>query len=82
MEPLEPLELAYSPCPNDTFIFTPWVEGRIPGAPPVVERYPTHGDYTAAVRGAAETLVAERFLLAEEIDAVVAKAAADYPGAS
>ena len=38
-EPLEPLELAYSPCPNDTFIFTPWVEGRIPGAPPVVERY-------------------------------------------
>lgn len=38
-EPHEPLELAYSPCPNDTFIFTPWVEGRIPGAPPVVERY-------------------------------------------
>jgi 1,4-dihydroxy-6-naphthoate synthase len=38
-EPLAPLELAYSPCPNDTFIFTPWVEGRIPGAPPVVERY-------------------------------------------
>jgi len=35
----EPLELAYSPCPNDTFIFTPWVEGRIPGAPSVVERY-------------------------------------------
>jgi 1,4-dihydroxy-6-naphthoate synthase len=38
-EPREPLTLAYSPCPNDTFIFTPWVEGRIPGAPPVVERY-------------------------------------------
>ena len=38
-ELLEPLELAYSPCPNDTFIFTPWVEGRIPNAPPVVERY-------------------------------------------
>ena len=35
----ERLELAYSPCPNDTFIFTPWVEGRIAGAPPVVERY-------------------------------------------
>ena len=31
--------LAYSPCPNDTFIFTPWVEGRVPGAPPVVERF-------------------------------------------
>ncbi len=39
LEPPEPLELAYSPCPNDTFIFTPWVEGRIAGAPPVVERY-------------------------------------------
>jgi len=38
---LEPLVLAYSPCPNDTFIFTPWVEGRLQdqGAPPVVERY-------------------------------------------
>jgi 1,4-dihydroxy-6-naphthoate synthase len=31
--------LAYSPCPNDTFIFTPWVEGRIADAPPVVARY-------------------------------------------
>ena len=28
--PLEPLTLAYSPCPNDTFIFTPWVEGASP----------------------------------------------------
>ena len=36
---MTPLTLAYSPCPNDTFIFTPWVEGHIPGAPPVVERY-------------------------------------------
>jgi len=36
---MKSLTLAYSPCPNDTFIFTPWVEGRIPGAPPVVERY-------------------------------------------
>ena len=32
------LTLAYSPCPNDTFIFTPWVEGHLAGAPPVVER--------------------------------------------
>jgi 1,4-dihydroxy-6-naphthoate synthase len=39
LEPLEPLELAYSPCPNDTFIFTPWVEGYVPDAPPVVERF-------------------------------------------
>jgi 1,4-dihydroxy-6-naphthoate synthase len=36
---MRPLSLAYSPCPNDTFIFTPWAEGRIDGAPPVVERY-------------------------------------------
>lgn len=35
----EPLTLAYSPCPNDTFIFSGWVEGRIADAPPVVERY-------------------------------------------
>lgn len=32
------LTLAYSPCPNDTYIFTPWVEGHVRGAPPVVER--------------------------------------------
>ncbi|HEU5318093.1 MAG TPA: MqnA/MqnD/SBP family protein, partial [Chloroflexota bacterium] len=32
------MTLAYSPCPNDTFIFTPWVEGMIQGAPAVVER--------------------------------------------
>jgi 1,4-dihydroxy-6-naphthoate synthase len=36
---MNPLTLAYSPCPNDTFIFTPWVEGHIAGAPPVVERF-------------------------------------------
>jgi 1,4-dihydroxy-6-naphthoate synthase len=35
----QPLTLAYSPCPNDTFIFTPWVEGRLADAPAVVERY-------------------------------------------
>ena len=35
---MHPLALAYSPCPNDTFVFTPWVEGHVTGAPPVVER--------------------------------------------
>ena len=35
---MNPLTLAYSPCPNDTFIFTPWVEGHLPDAPPVVQR--------------------------------------------
>jgi 1,4-dihydroxy-6-naphthoate synthase len=39
LAPSEPLELAYSPCPNDTFIFTPWVEGHVPEAPKVVERF-------------------------------------------
>jgi hypothetical protein len=49
-----------------------------PGRPSAAERYPTRSDYAAAVRAAAETLVAERFLLSEEIDAVVDKAVADY----
>ena len=29
------LSLGYSPCPNDTFVFTGWAEGHIPGAPAV-----------------------------------------------
>ncbi|MCX4906555.1 1,4-dihydroxy-6-naphthoate synthase [Streptomyces sp. NBC_00878] len=29
----EPLKIAYSPCPNDTFVFDAWAHGRIPGAP-------------------------------------------------
>ncbi len=33
-----PLRLAYSPCPNDTFIFHAWVRGLLPGAPAVEER--------------------------------------------
>ncbi|MFJ7904884.1 1,4-dihydroxy-6-naphthoate synthase [Streptomyces sp. NPDC096198] len=28
-----PLKTAYSPCPNDTFVFDAWAHGRIPGAP-------------------------------------------------
>ncbi|MFF3322141.1 1,4-dihydroxy-6-naphthoate synthase [Streptomyces sp. NPDC002889] len=27
------LKIAYSPCPNDTFVFDAWAHGRIPGAP-------------------------------------------------
>lgn len=27
------LRMAYSPCPNDTFVFDAWAHGRIPGAP-------------------------------------------------
>lgn len=29
----EPVRIAYSPCPNDTFVFDAWAHGRIPGAP-------------------------------------------------
>jgi 1,4-dihydroxy-6-naphthoate synthase len=27
------LDIAYSPCPNDTFVFEAWAHGRVPGAP-------------------------------------------------
>lgn len=32
-EALGPLKVAYSPCPNDTFVFDAWAHGRVPGAP-------------------------------------------------
>ena len=35
---MTPLRLAYSPCPNDTFIFHAWAQGLLSGAPAVVER--------------------------------------------
>ena len=34
-----PLSLGYSPCPNDTFIFSAWVNGLLDGAPRVEARY-------------------------------------------
>jgi 1,4-dihydroxy-6-naphthoate synthase len=33
------LKLAFSPCPNDTFVFHAWVHGLIEGAPPVEVTY-------------------------------------------
>ena len=30
---MTPLQLAFSPCPNDTFVFHAWTHGLIPGAP-------------------------------------------------
>ncbi|MFJ1864018.1 1,4-dihydroxy-6-naphthoate synthase [Streptomyces sp. NPDC101733] len=33
MSTAEPLKIAYSPCPNDTFVFDAWAHGRVPGAP-------------------------------------------------
>ena len=49
-----------------------------PGRPSATERYPTRDDYAAAVRLAAEKLVADRFLLPEDVDAIIDKAVADY----
>jgi len=31
--PLPALRIAFSPCPNDTFVFDAWAHGRVPGAP-------------------------------------------------
>jgi len=33
------LSMAYSPCPNDTFVFHAWKHGLIAGAPPIDVRY-------------------------------------------
>lgn len=33
MSTADPLAIAYSPCPNDTFVFDAWAHGRVPGAP-------------------------------------------------
>lgn len=49
-----------------------------PGQPSVTERYATQEVYAAAVRTAAESLVAERFLLAGEVDSIVKRAVAGY----
>ena len=32
---MDTLSLGYSPCPNDTFIFTAWMEGKLEGVPRV-----------------------------------------------
>jgi len=34
-----PLRAAFSPCPNDTFVFHAWVHGLLPGAPRLEVRY-------------------------------------------
>lgn len=30
---MRPVRIAYSPCPNDTFVFHAWAHGLVPGAP-------------------------------------------------
>jgi hypothetical protein len=46
--------------------------------PSIAERYRDRADYLARVRAAAERLVAERYLLAEDVDLVVRTAGARY----
>ena len=47
-----PLSLAFSPCPNDTFIFHAWTHGLIPDAPEVLVTYAdVDVTNTAAERG-------------------------------
>jgi 1,4-dihydroxy-6-naphthoate synthase len=52
-----PLETAFSPCPNDTFVFHAWVHGLLEGAPAV---HVTYADIdvtnTAAERGEFEVV--------------------------
>jgi 1,4-dihydroxy-6-naphthoate synthase len=36
---MKPLSIAYSPCPNDTFVFHALAHGLVPGAPPVEVTY-------------------------------------------
>jgi len=43
--------------------------------PSIAERYAGRGDYLMQVRAAAEDLVAQRFLLAEDLDTVLQAAA-------
>jgi hypothetical protein len=50
-----------------------------PGRPSVTDRHPTRDEYAAAVLAAANTLVAEGFLLPDDVNAVVDTARADYP---
>ncbi len=35
MNAMNAMKIAFSPCPNDTFVFHAWVHGLIPGAPPL-----------------------------------------------
>jgi hypothetical protein len=61
-----------------TFTPYPQVDTRVCSA-----LYPTHQAYTTAVTQAAEHAVAEGWILAEEVDAIVAAAeqkAVEYPG--
>jgi 1,4-dihydroxy-6-naphthoate synthase len=48
-----PLRAAYSPCPNDTFVFHALAHGLVPGAPPIEVTYAdVDVTNTAAERGA------------------------------
>jgi len=46
--------------------------------PSIAERYASRDDYLGKVRAAAEALVRKRHMLAEDVDAVVARAATQW----
>ena len=49
---MKPVSLAFSPCPNDTFVFDAWVNGRLADAPPVAVTFAdVDVTNTAAQRG-------------------------------
>ena len=50
--------------------------------PSIAERYPDRDDYATRVRAAADALVAERYLLAEDLEACVAAALERYDAAA
>ncbi|MFL6077394.1 MAG: 1,4-dihydroxy-6-naphthoate synthase [Mycobacteriales bacterium] len=49
---MSPLSLAFSPCPNDTFVFHAWVHGLVDGPPVDVTYADIDVTNTAAERGA------------------------------
>jgi 1,4-dihydroxy-6-naphthoate synthase len=54
---MTPLSLAFSPCPNDTFVFHALAHGLLPGAPPVSVTYAdVDVTNTAAERGALDVV--------------------------
>lgn len=50
-----------------------------PGRPPVTERFATRADYATALRAVAAELVAQRLLLAQDVEVVVTAALTQYP---
>ena len=77
-----PLVLAYSPCPNDTFIFHAWVHGLLAGAPAVEERLEDIDTLNGlALRGEADVVKVSMYAFARLRAAVRAAALGRRHGA-